>query len=62
MKLHLHNEDFSFIIRRAAENSGISADIIEKDYYVTLMLHELASKQEKIKAFFKGGSYVIYHK
>jgi predicted nucleotidyltransferase component of viral defense system len=50
------------LIRKAAENSGISADIIEKDYYVTLMLQELAAKQETIKAYFKGGTclYKIY--
>ena len=62
MKLHLHNDDFALLIRRAAENSGISADIIEKDYYVTLMLEELAGKQDTIKAYFKGGTclYKIY--
>ncbi len=62
MKLHLYKDDFSFLIRRAAENSGIAADIIEKDYFVTLMLEELASKQGEIKAYFKGGTclYKIY--
>jgi len=44
MKLHLYKDDFAFLIRRAAEHSGISADIIEKDYHVTLMLEELAGK------------------
>ena len=62
MKLHLHKDDFALLIRRAAEHSGISADIIEKDYYVTLMLEELAGKQDTIKAYFKGGTclYKIY--
>lgn len=62
MNLHLHKNDFAFLIRRAAEHSGISADIIEKDYYVTLMLEELAGKQDTIKAYFKGGTclYKIY--
>lgn len=55
MELHLHKEDFAILIRRAAEHSGISADIIEKDYFVTLMLEELATKQDEIKAYFKGG-------
>ncbi len=62
MKLHLYKDDFAFLIRRAAEHSGISADIIEKDYYVTLMLEELAGKQDTVKAYFKGGTclYKIY--
>lgn len=53
MKLHLYKDDFMILIRKAEEYSGISADIIEKDYYVTLMLEELSMKQEKIKAYFK---------
>lgn len=62
MELHLHKDDFAILIRRAAQHSGISADIIEKDYYVTLMLEELAGKQDTIKAYFKGGTclYKIY--
>lgn len=62
MKLHLYKDDFTILIRKAEEYSGISADIIEKDYYVTLMLEELSMKQEKIKAYFKGGTclYKIY--
>ncbi|WP_172136428.1 nucleotidyl transferase AbiEii/AbiGii toxin family protein [Adlercreutzia sp. ZJ473] len=32
------------------------ADILEKDYYVTLLLEELASKQDWLPAYFKGGT------
>ena len=32
------------------------ADILEKDYYVVLMLRELAGKQDKLPAYFKGGT------
>lgn len=44
MELHLHKDDFTILIRRAAEHSGISADIIEKDYFVTLMLEHSSKK------------------
>lgn len=58
----MQKKDFAALIRRAAEYSDISADIIEKDYYVTLMLEELAARQDEIKAYFKGGTclYKIY--
>ena len=37
---------------------NIDADIIEKDYYVCTVLKELASKQDYLKAYFKGGTAV----
>ena len=62
MTLHLNPNEFKDLITIASQNSGISSDIIEKDYYVTLMLQELSIKQKTIDAYFKGGTclYKIY--
>jgi len=38
--------------------TGIRNDILEKDYYVCLILKELASKQKELQAYFKGGTAV----
>jgi predicted nucleotidyltransferase component of viral defense system len=56
MKLHLSGELFKGLILQAQAASGLSADILEKDYYVTLVLSELAAKQGEVKAYFKGGT------
>lgn len=54
----LHKDRFSFlnIIGLIHDVSGIREDIIEKDYYVTLLLKELSEKQENLPAYFKGGT------
>lgn len=56
MKLHTDKDAFSVIIDNVSERTGIRKDIIEKDYYVVLMLFELAEKQKEIPAYFKGGT------
>lgn len=39
------------------ERTGYRADVLEKDYYVVLVLEELAGKQRNgLKAYFKGGT------
>lgn len=45
--MNLHEDKFAFlnIINLVHEDSGIRSDILEKDYYVTLLLRELAGKQ-----------------
>lgn len=48
-------EDLIYI---TSERSKIRDDIIEKDYYVCLILKELASKQKEYFAYFKGGTAV----
>lgn len=62
MNLHLNKDDFQTLITIASQSSGIQADIIEKDYYVTLMLQELSLQQNEVRAYFKGGTclYKIY--
>ncbi len=56
MKLHEDKYSFLNIIGLVHEASGIREDIIEKDYYVTLLLKELSDKQQQIPAYFKGGT------
>jgi len=56
MKLHKNKELFKGLILQAEQSSKLTADILEKDYYVTLVLKELADKQGAVKAYFKGGT------
>lgn len=56
MKLHLDKDSFEAILLEVEQISGIRADILEKDYYVTLLLKELAGYQSELKAYFKGGT------
>ncbi len=56
--MHLHDETQAFvaIVNRVSERTGISTSIIEKDYYVSLVLKEIAANQNTVPAFFKGGT------
>ncbi len=56
--MKLHRDKFSFlnIIGLIHGITGIREDILEKDYYVTLLLKELSEKQETLPAYFKGGT------
>lgn len=56
MRLHQDPTSFQTILLTQSERTGIRADILEKDYYVTLMLEELSRKQLVIPAYFKGGT------
>ena len=58
MNLHLNKELFKDMIDTLNTRTGIAIDIIEKDYYVCLILSELAKKQNEIKAYFKGGTAI----
>lgn len=56
MKLHIDKDAFLALLSVIAEKTGIREDIIEKDYYLTLLLSELASWQVELPAYFKGGT------
>ena len=58
MKLHLNKELFKDMIDTLNTRTGIAIDIIEKDYYVCLILSELSKKQNELKAYFKGGTAI----
>ena len=57
MKLHLDRTAFRVLVDSIHERTGYREDVIEKDYYVTLILKELADKQiNGLPAYFKGGT------
>ncbi len=56
MKLHEDRYSFIAILNRIHDTSKVRTDILEKDYYVTLMLRELADMQYELPAYFKGGT------
>lgn len=59
--LHNDRDLFEQIVLRTAEDKGINAAIIEKDYYVTLFLKEIVKVVPDI--IFKGGTSLskCYH-
>lgn len=58
MKLHLDSAAFRVLIESIHQKTGYREDVLEKDYYVTLVLKELADKQQMqgLPAYFKGGT------
>lgn len=56
MKLHLDKTAFEFIVDEVARENHIRRDVLEKDYYVTLLLKELSGKENQGYAYFKGGT------
>ncbi|NLD04550.1 MAG: nucleotidyl transferase AbiEii/AbiGii toxin family protein [Synergistaceae bacterium] len=56
MKLHSDIKAFGVLLDSVSEQTGIRMDILEKDYYVTLLLRELAKKQVDLPVYFKGGT------
>ena len=57
MKLHLDRAAFLVLIDSIHKRTGYREDVLEKDYYVTLILKELADKQTNgLPAYFKGGT------
>ena len=58
MNLHINKVLFKQFIDNLNARTGIDSDIIEKDYYVCLILKDLANKQDEYKAYFKGGTAV----
>ena len=56
MKLHLEKDAFAAILRMISQDSHLRLDVLEKDYYITLFLKELAGWQHDLPAYFKGGT------
>lgn len=54
MSLHLDKKEFKKVISLISDETGIRRDIIEKDYYVTMILKELFNKEPNL--VFKGGT------
>lgn len=53
MYLHEHKENFRDIIEQVADATGRTEIVIEKDYYVTLILRHLSKQLDAV--VFKGG-------
>ncbi len=57
MNLHLDKDAFRVLIEDIHSRTGYRTDVLEKDYYVVLVLRELAEKQSAgLPAYFKGGT------
>lgn len=57
MKLHKDKNAFRVLLEDIHTKSGFRADVLEKDYYVVLILKELAGMQiDGLPAYFKGGT------
>lgn len=57
MKLHQDKDAFRVLLDDVHTKTGYRADVLEKDYYVVLILEELAGMQKDgLPAFFKGGT------
>lgn len=56
MNLHQDKEAFEALLSGVSSRTGIRSDIVEKDYYLTLLLWELSQKQKDLPAYFKGGT------
>lgn len=56
MKLHENKENMELLISNISERTGVREDVLEKDYYVTLLLKELSEKKNQNYAYFKGGT------
>ena len=57
--MFLHKDDkelFHDVIITVSDRMGVAIDIVEKDYYVTMILNELAKRSDKV--VFKGGTSI----
>ncbi|MCL1875852.1 MAG: nucleotidyl transferase AbiEii/AbiGii toxin family protein [Synergistaceae bacterium] len=56
MKLHKDPDGFIALLHIVSENTGIRLDVLEKDYYISLILKELSEWQNSLPVYFKGGT------
>lgn len=54
----MNKEVLEELILNINNRTGIRNDILEKDYYVCLVLKDLAQNQKNLQAYFKGGTAV----
>lgn len=54
----LSKELLEELILNVNNRTGLRSDILEKDYYVCLVLKALANEQDELQAYFKGGTAV----
>ena len=51
MKLHKDRQAMEVLITNISGRTGVRRDVLEKDYYVTLLLKELTTKKIKTISF-----------
>ena len=56
MNLHLDKAAFQLVVDDISKKCSVRRDVLEKDYYVTLLLKELSEKEHQAYAYFKGGT------
>lgn len=56
MNLHLDRVAFQLVADDISKKYSVRRDVLEKDYYVTLLLKELSEKEHQAYAYFKGGT------
>ena len=56
MKLHKDRQAMEVLITNISGRTGVRRDVLEKDYYVTLLLKELTTKKNQNFSYFKGGT------
>ncbi len=57
MKLHEDKDAFGLLLENIHEKTGYRTDVLEKDYFVLLILQELSNFQaDGLPAYFKGGT------
>lgn len=56
MNLHLDKAAFQLVVDEISKKSSVRRDVLEKDYYVTLLLKELSEREHQAYAYFKGGT------
>lgn len=54
----MNKEVLEELILKINDRTKIRSDILEKDYYVCIVLKELSFKQKELQAYFKGGTAV----
>lgn len=56
MNLHSDKPAFQLVADSISKKYFVRRDVLEKDYYVTLLLKELSEKDHQAYAYFKGGT------
>ncbi len=59
MNLHLDKENFKDLIDLTAQKFNMPSIFIEKNYWVTYMLHNLSNSKYKQDVVFKGGTSLL---
>ena len=60
MILHNDKDAFRVLLERISAETGHREDVLERDYYVTLILKELSTLQEEsLPAYFKRGILIM---